>query len=1116
MNIEEEKEKEISIEDRLIYNNNKLVADKIRKTLLNIRNVPGISARRWIWELIQNAKDVPNKFNRVEIKIELNQNSLKFSHNGSYFTIDNILGILQQISSKDSKNNDDQTGKFGTGFIGTHLLSGKVNIKGIVKYKGSYKRFSIDLDRTANSSEELLKEVDSSINKFKDNMNKTNSEYENIKVYDQHQTDFDTIFEYKFDQNNNQSLKIAQEGLNDLINTAPVTLSTQYKKISSITITDSINNQITEYSHSYRKLKSIINEFEIGINIVTIKNKKTNENNETEEKKYFYSYKTNKCRLLFQVEKKDNETFRTVERLENQLNPILYRDFPLIGSEKFHFPFFLDGFKFNPLETRNGLYLNGELNEEAKENRDIISHAIDASIKFTKWLLENNLDKRYLLAKSQIPEPPQKYDDIFINWFINQQKKWRKELIELRLLKDENGNINELKELKLPILEGKFNMDFYKLILKFNITGGILPNENEVEIWYNILEKDSLKEVYNITINTWNSESNFNYSFNEIDLFKKINDAASIQNLASQMDVDNNKVIQWLNELYSFLEKNNCINYLYQYKIVPNKKGIFQEISKLYGNENVNSVPDIINPIYKYIFGEEINDIMIHQDINLDNLGKNAKKKKIEDILNEFSDVFKKNDGEEKKKYLCNEFISFSINNPKIKKMFEFRSATEIEFKNIRQEKLTNYYEDHIIWREVEDFWFNYHPSLIESKKNINNLVTLLYSNNNDINLNKCKIWLNNYLHFLKENYTKVNYRRIFPNQLGNFENLENLQYDESIPEILKDIYNDLNSTDNERFEIRTKLLLKEIICYKIYNKLTQKEIIGKIVENFQQSQNDVLKTSISERILSFLPNNDTNELRTIFRALREFIPYYNNIYNKNIIQREEKGGELNYVIFLRYLLIKTLSDIERMTEDQIPAKIEIISKIIKFAWKYQDNKFINLSVDPSKYKIFVNQNNKFDKIENIKFKVEIDQANNDDIKNLFELSKLSPIESDFKNNFLSPIFVDNLYEYKNKFRTIKLKEICEEIEYKLFDYFEIIIQNNLFERNDKYFQSFRTLFFKLNDILKNSEYLKKNFFKRFMRRRGDIALKFLDKDDDIDSFIDNIRKAVEIKRKEE
>ena len=96
-------EKEQSIEDRLIYNNNKLVADKIRKTLLNIRNLPGISAKRWIWELIQNAKDVPNKFGKVEIKIELTKNSLIFSHNGSYFTIDNILGILNKLVLKIQK-----------------------------------------------------------------------------------------------------------------------------------------------------------------------------------------------------------------------------------------------------------------------------------------------------------------------------------------------------------------------------------------------------------------------------------------------------------------------------------------------------------------------------------------------------------------------------------------------------------------------------------------------------------------------------------------------------------------------------------------------------------------------------------------------------------------------------------------------------------------------------------------------------------------------------------------------------------------------------------------------------------------------------------------------------
>lgn len=44
------------IDKRLIYNNNKLVADKIRKTLLNIRNVPEISEKRWIWDLFKMPK----------------------------------------------------------------------------------------------------------------------------------------------------------------------------------------------------------------------------------------------------------------------------------------------------------------------------------------------------------------------------------------------------------------------------------------------------------------------------------------------------------------------------------------------------------------------------------------------------------------------------------------------------------------------------------------------------------------------------------------------------------------------------------------------------------------------------------------------------------------------------------------------------------------------------------------------------------------------------------------------------------------------------------------------------------------------------------------------------
>ena len=596
---------EVSIEDRLIYNNNKLVADNIRKTLLNIRNVPGISAKRWIWELIQNAKDVPNKFNRVEIKIELNKNSVIFSHNGSHFNIEDILGILQQVSSKDSKNLEDQTGKFGTGFIGTHLLSGKVNIKGIVKYRDIFRKFKIFLDRTADSSEALSINVNDSIIKFKNNMNNENSEYEILNGYDQKQDDFDTSFEYLFDEHNKHSLEIAQDGINDLINTAPITLSTQYRKIASITIIDHINNKITKYSNNYTRLEKIEDNKELGMNIVTISFNNINQKKENIEKKYFYSCFTKECRLLFEVQK-NNHSFNVVERKKNQ--PILFRDFPLIGSENFHFPFYVDGFQFNPLETRNGLYLNGDLNDEAKENRKIIEHAIENSIEFTNWLLSENIDKRYLLAKTNIPEPPQKYDSIAIEWFIQQQKKWREKLREFKLLKNKNDNYNKLISLKLPIFRDKFNPVFFELIDELNITGGNIPVKEEAKIWYNIIKTDPLKEVYEINEDTWN----FDYTFSEDNLLQKINELSSIGDLASEMNVETDIIINWLNKLYSFLIEKNCMNFFNQYNIIPNRKGVFKKINELYANSEVNFNPEIINNLYKKLFGKEINDILIH------------------------------------------------------------------------------------------------------------------------------------------------------------------------------------------------------------------------------------------------------------------------------------------------------------------------------------------------------------------------------------------------------------------------------------------------------------------------------------------------------------------------
>ena len=58
-----------TVDDEIAYNNYRLTADKIMQLLSQIREDPSASAKRWVWELLQNAKDVPNKFGKVSVEI---------------------------------------------------------------------------------------------------------------------------------------------------------------------------------------------------------------------------------------------------------------------------------------------------------------------------------------------------------------------------------------------------------------------------------------------------------------------------------------------------------------------------------------------------------------------------------------------------------------------------------------------------------------------------------------------------------------------------------------------------------------------------------------------------------------------------------------------------------------------------------------------------------------------------------------------------------------------------------------------------------------------------------------------------------------------------------------
>lgn len=75
------------------------IIDKLKA--LKDNNSPDTSYR-WIWELIQNAKDVENTSGSVDIEITFSKTNktIEFCHNGRLFTTENIVFLIEQVSSK--------------------------------------------------------------------------------------------------------------------------------------------------------------------------------------------------------------------------------------------------------------------------------------------------------------------------------------------------------------------------------------------------------------------------------------------------------------------------------------------------------------------------------------------------------------------------------------------------------------------------------------------------------------------------------------------------------------------------------------------------------------------------------------------------------------------------------------------------------------------------------------------------------------------------------------------------------------------------------------------------------------------------------------------------------
>jgi hypothetical protein len=286
----------------------------------------------------------------------------------------------------------------------------------------------------------------------------------------------------------------------------------------------------------------------------------------TTEARYFIVWKAKvdpddlSNNLLLAVEVNDLVDLSICSIRESQ--PRLYRDFPLIGSEKFYLPFILNGKRFFPTEERDGLYLNDD-GANAKANRYILEQAFVESLKFISWLVERNAKSLFNAIQCRIPD--YRFEPEIKNWYIdNLQSNFRQELFGKRLVETPKGNAI-LGEVKFPYFDGTeednatiWELSWPHLGLEF------VPLKNHLNHWIKAFGPKEESE-------NWPHPLRYLIE----DLLESIGLNINLNNVAFDDQLSGEKIhdgsrITWLNEIYRFLESKDLLDLLNRHKVVPN------------------------------------------------------------------------------------------------------------------------------------------------------------------------------------------------------------------------------------------------------------------------------------------------------------------------------------------------------------------------------------------------------------------------------------------------------------------------------------------------------------------------------------------------------------------
>ncbi|HQZ65534.1 MAG TPA: hypothetical protein PLY87_10685 [Planctomycetaceae bacterium] len=552
------------------------IATKIDRDMSKLRSQADESPtarRRWIWELIQNAKDVHNNGGvRIQVDWDDFLEYLEFRHTGKPFSADNIRFLIEQISTKDrtmdSSGLPTATGRFGTGFLTTHLLSERVTVMGVAKEPElDYKRFQFELDRTGYE----LDAISTAVERAKQSV----ENLDDLPVYADYDPDaFNTVFRYSI--NDALGQRVAGDGLADVDRCLPYAL---------VFVPEIRGVEISADGRSYERIKDAavgsktfpqvsINDRVLGHTVLKMV---------TEEESF--------TSISLPVEIADGQI--SILGLSDQI-PRLFCAFPLVGTECFPFPAVINDPHFTPTEPRDGVFLTIGVRPSpvAERNCEIVLRAVNLLIRLLNRAVTDGWDGLHHFANIRpFRDPPTWASG---KWFSQHViLPVRNALLRVPIVNTAaQGRVSILDEegRKYVLFPAGSTEDVRARIwsLATDWFPERLPKQDEVELWYHLL----WEECGTLTLK---------------DLARLVEGAGSVLKLVELMPQIN--CIEWLNRFYEAvdLDDRNRDAIVHHNAIFPNQLGALRTIASLYND--AGDIGDEFKDILR-LLGSDVRDML--------------------------------------------------------------------------------------------------------------------------------------------------------------------------------------------------------------------------------------------------------------------------------------------------------------------------------------------------------------------------------------------------------------------------------------------------------------------------------------------------------------------------